>query len=280
MESGRGAERLLSPELRQASARAILVLAAAATLVLSGCGDSSSDDQTASTPTSQGKQAETGGAANEPATSDPNPVPGPGSQAPSSQGKPSSQAEPGPQGQGQPSPEAAIPSGEPEKGITPQQRAEATAQSMRLESPTLRPPPTGGPAMLAAANTCDGEDIWPELAWQGAPPGTAELALFVMSLRPVENELSYSWTVAGIDPNLTGIPAGRLPKGAVMGRNSFGKVGYTVCPPKGSNETYIFTLYALPERLTARSGFDPNALRREVGQLSSNGGIMAVGYRR
>ncbi|HEX7293413.1 MAG TPA: hypothetical protein VF259_02605, partial [Solirubrobacterales bacterium] len=82
------------------------------------------------------------------------------------------------------------------------------------------------------------------------------------------------------DPNLTGMQEGRLPKGAVMGRNSSGKVGYTVCPPKGSSETYIFTLYALPERLAARSGFDPNALRRQVGELSSNGGIMAAGYRR
>lgn len=276
MESGRGAERFLRSKIRQASVRAILVLAAGA-LVLSGCGDSSSDDQTASALTSQGTQAETGGPASEPETPSPNPVPGSGSQARSSQGKSSSQ---GGQGQGQPGSEVPIPSGEEEKGITPQQRAEATQQSMLLASPTLRPPPTGGPPMLAAANTCDGENVWPELAWRGVPPGTAELALFVISLRPVEGQLSYSWIVAGIDPSLTGIQEGRLPKGAVMGRNSSGEVGYTVCPPKGSSETYIFTLYALPERLAARSGFDPNELRREVGQLSSNGGIMAAGYQR
>jgi phosphatidylethanolamine-binding protein (PEBP) family uncharacterized protein len=279
MEPGSRAERFLTPKIRQASARAILVLAAAAILALSGCGDDSSDERTASAPASQGKQAETGPPAGETLTSGPNPVPGPGSKASSGQG------EQGPEGQGKssqgtPSPEVPVPSGEREKGITPRQRAEATTQSMRLESPTLRPPSTGGVPMLAAANTCDGEGIWPELAWQGVPPDTAELALFAMSLRPAEGELSYSWTVAGIDPDLTGIPAGRLPKGAVMGRNSFGKVGYTVCPPKGSSETYIFTLYALPKRLTVRSGFDPNALRREVGQLSSNGGVMAVGYRR
>ncbi len=274
MEPRSRAERVLSPKIRQASARVILALAAAATLALSGCGDGSSDDQTASAPTSQGEQAETESPANEPATPGPNPVPGPGSKAASSQGRQ------GPETQGEPSPEVVVPSGEREKGITPRQRAEATTQSMRLESPTLQPASTGGPPMLAAANTCDGEDIWPELAWQGIPPDTAELALFAMSLRPVEGELSYSWAVAGIDPDLTGIPAGRLPKGAVMGRNSFGKVGYTVCPPQGLSETYVFTLYALPRRLEVRSGFDPNALRREVGQLSSNGGLMAVGYRR
>jgi phosphatidylethanolamine-binding protein (PEBP) family uncharacterized protein len=279
MEPGSRAERVLSSKIRLASARAILALAAAATLALSGCGDGSSDDQTASAPTSQGKQAETRPPAGESTTPGPNPVSGPGSRTSSSQGKQASESQ-GKPSQGKPSPEIAVPSGEREKGITPRQRAEATTQSMRLESPTLRPPTTGGVPMLAAANTCDGEGTWPELAWQGVPPDTAELALFAMSLRPVEGELSYSWTVAGIDPDLTGIPAGRLPQGAVMGRNSFGKVGYTVCPPKGSSETYIFTLYALPERLPVRSGFDPNALRREVGQLSSNGGLMAVGYRR
>ncbi len=280
MEPGRRAERVLSPKVRQASARVILALAAAATLALSGCGDDSSDDQTASAPASQGeqasqrKQAEAGDPAGDPATPSTNPVPGSGSQTSSSQGKRS------PESQGEQGSEVEVPAGEPEKGINPRQRAEATAQTMRLESPTLESPPTGGVPMLPAANTCDGEGAWPELAWQGVPPDTAELALFAMSLRPVGGELSYSWTVAGIDPDLTGIPAGWLPKGAVMGRNSFGKVGYTICPPKGSGETYVFTLYALPNRLAVRSGFDPNALRREVGRLSSNGGVMAVGYRR
>lgn len=280
MESGRGTERLLSPGLRQASVRAILALAAAATLLLSGCGDGSSDEQTAGTPTSQGGQAEAGAPAGESATPGPNPVPGSGSRTSSGRGKSSSPGGQSPQGQGQASGEVGLPEGEPEKGITPQQRTEATKQSVLLTSPALRPSPTGGPPMLAAANTCDGEDVWPELAWRGVPEGSAELALFVVGLRPAEGQLSYSWTVAGIDPSLTGIPSGRLPKGAVMGRNSSGKVGYTVCPPQGSSETYVFTLYALPERLTARNGFDPNELRREVGQISSNGGLMAVSYQR
>lgn len=185
-----------------------------------------------------------------------------------------------PPNQGKHGPEVAVPSGEPEQGITPKQRAGATVVSITLESPALGASSSGGVAELPATYTCDGKDTWPELAWRGVPADTAELALFAMSLKPVEGKLSFNWTVAGLDPSLTGIPAGQLPKGAVVGRNSFGKNGYTICPPKGSSETYIFALYALPERVSVQKGFDPIALRKEVGQMSGNGGVMAVGYQR
>jgi len=281
MESGRGAERLLSPRLRQASARGVLALAAAATLVLFGCGEGSPDDRAASTPTSQGRQAEAGGPGNEPAAPGPNPVPGPGTQASSRQGRSSSQGEQGPGSQGQPRP-VELPSGEREKGITPQQRAKATVLTMRLESPALASAATapGGVVTLPAAYTCDGKDTWPELTWQGVPEGAAELALYVMSLQPVAGEPFYDWAVAGLDPSLTGIPSGRLPKGAVEGRNSSGKVGYTICPPKGSSETFLFALYALSKPLAAKRGFDPNAVRRDIVMQSGNSGGMAVSYGR
>jgi phosphatidylethanolamine-binding protein (PEBP) family uncharacterized protein len=152
--------------------------------------------------------------------------------------------------------------------------------NIALESPGLGTTSTGGVAELPATYTCDGKDTWPDLAWRGVPADTAELALFAMSLKPVEGELVFDWTVAGLDPGLTGIPAGRLPKGAIVGRNSFGKLGYTICPPEGSSETYIFALYALPKHVTVQRGFDPIALRKEVVQMSGNGGVMAVGYQR
>jgi len=288
MEARSGAERLLSPKIRQVSARAILALAAAAMLAVSGCGGSSSDGQTASAPTSRDQQPETGGPASE--------APAPGSGSSQSQGPdqsqsssqnpvPGSDSGSGPDSgasstEGKHGPKVKIPSGEPEKGVTPKQRAEATVVSIALESPALGPSSSSGAAELPATYTCDGKDTWPELVWRGVPAGTAELALFVMSLKPVEGRLSFNWTVAGLDPSLTGVPTGRLPKGAVVGRNSFGKPGYTICPPKGSSETYIFALYALPNRVNVSKGFDPIALRKQVGQMSGNGGVMAVGYRR
>lgn len=277
MEQGRRPERVLRPKLGRASAGIVLALASMAALAVCGCGDSSSDSQTASAPASQGEQAEAGGAARAPAPQagspgskppapSPNPVPGSGQGASPRQGKQGSTV--------------TVPSGEQERGITPQQRAKATVLSMEVDSPSLQPASTGGVAMLPATYTCDGKDTWPELTWRGVPAGTAELALYVMNLRPVGGELFYDWTVAGLDPSLTGIPSGRLPKGAVEGRNSSGKVGYSVCPAKGSSETFLFALYALPEPLSVRRGFDPNAVRREIAQQAGNSGVMAAGYRR
>jgi phosphatidylethanolamine-binding protein (PEBP) family uncharacterized protein len=171
-----------------------------------------------------------------------------------------------------------MPKGEPEPGITPQQRREATVASMRLESPSV-PPSSGGPGPLPARYTCDGTSTSPALRWQGVPAGTAELILFAMNIQPVRGKLFFNWAVAGIDPDLGEIEAGRLPRGAVVGRNSFGKVDYELCP-EGSGETYMFALFAIPKKLVAGRGFDPLALRKEVTDTSGNVGLLAVSYTR
>ena len=175
-------------------------------------------------------------------------------------------------------PSVPMPKGEPEPGITPQQRREATVASMRLDSPSV-PPSSGGPGPLPAQYTCDGKGTSPALHWQGVPEGTAELVLFAMNLHPAQGKLFFDWAVGGISPMLEEIKAGQLPKGAVAGRNSFGKVGYELCP-EGSSETYIFALFAVPKKLSPGRGFDPLVLRKEVTDTSGDVGLLAVGYTR
>jgi phosphatidylethanolamine-binding protein (PEBP) family uncharacterized protein len=149
---------------------------------------------------------------------------------------------------------------------------------MSLESPALKPVAGSVPA-LPATYTCDGKDSWPALRWAGVPPGTAELALFAMNVQPIEEKLFFDWAVAGLDPGLEGIEAARLPKGAVVGKNGFGKNGYSICPP-GVGETYMFALYALPQRLSPSKGFDPRELRKEVLGISGNVGLLPAAYLR
>jgi phosphatidylethanolamine-binding protein (PEBP) family uncharacterized protein len=149
---------------------------------------------------------------------------------------------------------------------------------MRLHSPSV-PPSSGGPGPLPARYTCDGTSTSPALHWQGVPEGTAELVLFAMNVQPVQGKLFFNWAVGGISPTLEGIKAGQLPKGAVTGRNSFGKVGYELCP-EGSSETYIFALFAVPKKLSLSRGFDPLALRKEVTDTSRDVGLLAVSYTR
>ena len=107
---------------------------------------------------------------------------------------------------------------------------------MSLESPSSQAS-SGGPQALPAEYTCDGKGTSPALRWQGVPPGTAELVLFAMNIQPVEGKLFFDWAVAGLSPELEEIEAGKLPKGAVVGRNSFGKTGYEICPEGGAKRT-------------------------------------------
>jgi phosphatidylethanolamine-binding protein (PEBP) family uncharacterized protein len=147
---------------------------------------------------------------------------------------------------------------------------------MTLQSPAITSS-SGGLGALPVTYTCDGKDSWPELRWAGVPQGSAELALFAMSVQPVEEKLFVDWAVAGLDPGLTGIEEGRLPKGAVVGQNSFGKRGYEICP-QGEGETYMFAVYALPQPLKPRKGFDARELRREVLRVSGNAGLLPLAY--
>lgn len=173
-------------------------------------------------------------------------------------------------------PSVPLPKGEPEPGITPEQRREATVASMTLESPSSRAS-SGGPPALPAQYTCDGKNTSPALRWQGIPEGTAELALLAMNVQPVDGELFFDWAVAGLSPELEEIDAGKLPQGAIVGRNSFGKTGYEICP-EGGGETYMFMLLALPKRLLPAQGFDPLAFRNAALEISGNAGLLALSY--
>ena len=66
--------------------------------------------------------------------------------------------------------------------------------------------------------------------------------------------------VAGISPSVTSVAAGTTPPGGVVLANRSGTHAYApLCPAKGQDDTFEFTLYALssPSGLTA--GSDANA---------------------
>lgn len=150
--------------------------------------------------------------------------------------------------------------------------------SISLESPSSRPS-SAGPQALPATYTCDGKGTSPALSWHGVPARTAELVLLAMNVQPVEGKLFFDWAVAGLSPDLEEIEAGKLPKGAIVGRNGFGKAAYEICP-EGGGETYMFSLFALPEKLSPAQGFDPSVLRREVLDAAGNVGLLALSYMR
>jgi phosphatidylethanolamine-binding protein (PEBP) family uncharacterized protein len=123
-------------------------------------------------------------------------------------------------------------------------------------------------ATLPSLYTCDGRNVSPPLEWGPVPATTRELAVFVLGLTPNpathRYKVSIEWVIAGINPKLHRIAAGRLPAGAYVGRNSHGQARYSVCPAKGRSHHYEFALYGVPASVTIPSRFSGLQLLRTV----------------
>ncbi|MDF3298475.1 YbhB/YbcL family Raf kinase inhibitor-like protein [Streptomyces tropicalis] len=120
--------------------------------------------------------------------------------------------------------------------------------------------------------TCDGEDVSPPLALSGVPAHTASLVLLVEDPDAARGPFAH-WLVWNMDPHTTRLLPGQAPPGAVQGRNSFTKAGYSgPCPPMGAPHHYVFTVYAVDRRLAPPSGATADDLRRAV-----NGHALALG---
>jgi Raf kinase inhibitor-like YbhB/YbcL family protein len=100
---------------------------------------------------------------------------------------------------------------------------------------------------IPARFTCDGEDVSPDLTWEGAPPETGALALIVDD---PDARGWFHWVVF----DMTGTSSGGLAEGVStspdappQGTNDFRRVGWGgPCPPSGEHR-YVFRLLALDE---------------------------------
>jgi phosphatidylethanolamine-binding protein (PEBP) family uncharacterized protein len=102
---------------------------------------------------------------------------------------------------------------------------------------------------VPALYTCDGRDISPPLEWGAVPADVGSLVLFVVGYTPEPGSqkvgISVAWAVAGLNPALHKLAAGRLPRGTVVGLASNGERRYSICPKKGASVQYQFELYGL-----------------------------------
>jgi Raf kinase inhibitor-like YbhB/YbcL family protein len=107
---------------------------------------------------------------------------------------------------------------------------------------------------IPSRHTCEGEDLSPPLAWRGAPEGTRSFVLIVDDpdapdpSRP--KRVWVHWLVYNLPATTHALPeGGRLPAGALTGRNdSHGTDWDSICPPIGRHR-YFFKLYALDAEL-------------------------------
>lgn len=133
--------------------------------------------------------------------------------------------------------------------------ASAGAQGrFRLTSTDIRAGATIGNNYVFNGMDCTGNNVSPELQWQGAPAGTKSFALTVYDPDAPTGSGWWHWVVYNIPAGSSRLPAAAgdtkknlLPRGAVQGNGDMGAPGYQgPCPSKGDKpHRYVFTLYAL-----------------------------------
>ncbi len=130
------------------------------------------------------------------------------------------------------------------------------ALTLKISSSAFQP---GG--SIPSKYTCEDRDVSPPLAWSGAKSGTKAFALIVDdpdAPDPAKPQRVYvHWVLYNLPATTTALPENTskqgLPKGAVQGKNDWGKAEYGgPCPPIGRHR-YFFKLYALDTELTGLS---------------------------
>jgi hypothetical protein len=112
-------------------------------------------------------------------------------------------------------------------------------------------------ATIARVHTCDGRDVSLPLRATGLPGATKELVV-VMRDPDAPGGNFIHWDIAHLSPanGSLSLSAGATPGGAVLGRNSFGSLGYRgPCPPSGPAHHYVITVYALGQPSGLKRGF-------------------------
>jgi Raf kinase inhibitor-like YbhB/YbcL family protein len=159
---------------------------------------------------------------------------------------------------------------------TPTPTEEATMPPFTLSSSSI---PDGG--AIPRRFTCDGENVSPDLEWDGVPAGTAALVIVVSD--PDARGFVH-WLVVDMEGSLSGaLPVGvsTSPDAPRQGINDFGRLGWGgPCPPSGEHR-YVFTLYALPARLGLTGTPRASAVQAALGRATVLGtAVLRARYRR
>lgn len=132
---------------------------------------------------------------------------------------------------------------------------------------------------IPVSYTCAGAGISPALSWQKVPGKAAELFLFVIDDSSNGSEGGIRWVVGGIEPSSTGVAAGKVPPGGIVGTNTAGKAAYSpICPAKGKSDTVEFVIYALSKKISISPGFQPASAEDQYGSRKLLMGSAAVTY--
>jgi phosphatidylethanolamine-binding protein (PEBP) family uncharacterized protein len=126
---------------------------------------------------------------------------------------------------------------------------------------------------IGSRYTCGGANISPPVTWKNVPSDAKELLVFVKTVGLAGSALN--WAVAGLSPSLHGLAAGKLPSGAIVGRNSYGRDAYSVCPSQGPEGVSIGVI-ALPRAISVHQGFAASTLATALAQPGARQGKLLM----
>jgi hypothetical protein len=112
---------------------------------------------------------------------------------------------------------------------------------------------------IPARFTADGRDVSPELRI-GAVPEAARSLVLIMEDTDAPYGAFTHWLLWNIDPGISVLERGKVPRGATVGRNDFGTLSYRGPDPPSGTHRYLFRLYALDGPLNLPPGADRGQL--------------------
>ncbi len=155
----------------------------------------------------------------------------------------------------------------------------ANLRKIALASPAIAANSTAIPARY----TCAGANMSLPLRWSAVPRATREILLVMFSIAPVSRERATEtpqWVVAGLAPSVHQLAPGKLPAGALLGRDPLGQSRYSVCPAKGARGTYLLVVFASPLKLEHDAGFADTSAWAKLSRIRPPYGDFAATYSR
>jgi Raf kinase inhibitor-like YbhB/YbcL family protein len=118
---------------------------------------------------------------------------------------------------------------------------------------------------------CSGDNLSPEISWNGVPASAKTLALVVWDQDAPVSGGFYHWLILNLPTGSNGLAEGagnisshKAPAGSIQLVNDWGEPGYGgPCPPGHSRHRYHFILYAL------RSDQLPVTARTKISEAAS-----------
>lgn len=116
---------------------------------------------------------------------------------------------------------------------------------------------------IPAKYTCDGENVNPPLKFIDVPENANSLALIFDDPDSPSGTWTH-WTVWNIDTKVSELKENSLPLNSVLGKTTFGEIGYGgPCPGSGEHR-YMFKLYALDIKLNLAKGAEISELEKTM----------------